>query len=665
MKYNPKVNEDVARLPGFLEIHPFQPERTVQGALRLMKELEEYLAEISGMDAVTLQPAAGAHGELTSMMIVRRYHEKQGNPRKIVLIPDSAHGTNPASVTLAGYQAKTIKSNERGLVNIEELKKHLNEDVAAFMVTNPNTLGLFESEIVKISELVHSVGGLMYMDGANLNALLGYVRPGDIGFDVMHFNLHKTFSTPHGGGGPGSGPVGVKKHLEPFLPVPRIVEKDGKLALSYDFPDSIGKVHAFYVNFDVMVKAYTYIRMMGPDGLKRVAEAAVINANYLLALLKSAYKVAYDRFCMHEFVLTGRPFKKFGVRTLDIAKRLLRFGLPAGIEPFLTWFAFNVFVQIMHSFGPDTAAAATIAFNWDAVAFVPMLGLGVATTTIMGQHIGAPCQPVVGVGDEVQKGQLIGEARGYISANVHSPVSGKVRAVEPRVFNVTGRAATAVIIENDGEEKWADGWNEPQDAEGMDARQMVDQHYGSAASGGIYRGCASYNDFREIIERGDIDAVADVQVHGTRQKPLILVRWRRGAQRSRAAALAVAVAQSILGADARITVADTSGTVWLQAGRWQGPPPQPPKRPRWPWAVLAFVAIIAAAALVVTRHSSDPLARLAAASSPAARGALLMLQPAETRQRYAARWPVLWPTRRPGRAAREAIEEVLRDLART
>ncbi|RKZ00261.1 MAG: aminomethyl-transferring glycine dehydrogenase subunit GcvPB [Candidatus Hydrothermota bacterium] len=329
MKYNPKVNEDVARLPGFLEIHPFQPERTVQGALRLMKELEEYLAEISGMDAVTLQPAAGAHGELTSMMIVRRYHEKQGNPRKIVLIPDSAHGTNPASVTLAGYQAKTIKSNERGLVNIEELKKHLNEDVAAFMVTNPNTLGLFESEIVKISELVHSVGALMYMDGANLNALLGYVRPGDIGFDVMHFNLHKTFSTPHGGGGPGSGPVGVKKHLEPFLPVPRIVEKDGKLALSYDFPDSIGKVHAFYGNFDVMVKAYTYIRMMGPDGLKRVAEAAVINANYLLALLKSAYKVAYDRFCMHEFVLTGRPFKKFGVRTLDIAKRLLDYGFHA------------------------------------------------------------------------------------------------------------------------------------------------------------------------------------------------------------------------------------------------------------------------------------------------------------------------------------------------
>ncbi len=329
MKYNPKINEDVARLPGFLEIHPFQPERTVQGALRLMKELEEYLAEISGMDAVTLQPAAGAHGELTSMMIVRRYHEKQGNPRKIVLIPDSAHGTNPASVTLAGYQAKTIKSNERGLVNIEELKKHLNEDVAAFMVTNPNTLGLFESEIVKISELVHSVGGLMYMDGANLNALLGYVRPGDIGFDVMHFNLHKTFSTPHGGGGPGSGPVGVKKHLEPFLPVPRIVEKDGRLALSYDFPDSIGKVHAFYGNFDVMVKAYTYIRMMGPDGLKRVAEAAVINANYLLALLKSAYKVAYDRFCMHEFVLTGRPFKKFGVRTLDIAKRLLDYGFHA------------------------------------------------------------------------------------------------------------------------------------------------------------------------------------------------------------------------------------------------------------------------------------------------------------------------------------------------
>ncbi len=329
MKYNPKVNEDNARLPGFLEIHPFQPTQTVQGALRLMKELEGYLAEISGMDAVTLQPAAGAHGELTSMMIVRRYHEKKGNPRKYVLVPDSAHGTNPASVTLAGYQAKTIKSNEKGLVDLDELKKHLNEDVAAFMVTNPNTLGLFESEIMKVAEMVHSVGGLMYMDGANLNALLGYVRPGDMGFDVMHFNLHKTFSTPHGGGGPGSGPVGVKKELEPFLPVPRVVEKDGRLELSYDFPDTIGKVHGFYGNFDVFVKAYTYIRMMGPEGLKKVAEAAVINANYLMSLIKHVYKIAYDRFCMHEFVATGKPFKKYGVRTLDIAKRLLDYGFHA------------------------------------------------------------------------------------------------------------------------------------------------------------------------------------------------------------------------------------------------------------------------------------------------------------------------------------------------
>ncbi len=329
MKYNPKVNEDNAQLPGFLEIHPFQPMQTVQGALRLMKELEGYLAEISGMDAVTLQPAAGAHGELTSMMIVRRYHEKKGSPRKYVLVPDSAHGTNPASVTLAGYQAKTIKSNEKGLVDLDELKKHLNEDVAAFMVTNPNTLGLFESEIMKVAEMVHSVGGLMYMDGANLNALLGYVRPGDMGFDVMHFNLHKTFSTPHGGGGPGSGPVGVKKELEPFLPVPRVVEKDGRLELSYDFPDTIGKVHGFYGNFDVFVKAYTYIRMMGPEGLKKVAEAAVINANYLMSLIKHVYKIAYDRFCMHEFVATGKPFKKYGVRTLDIAKRLLDYGFHA------------------------------------------------------------------------------------------------------------------------------------------------------------------------------------------------------------------------------------------------------------------------------------------------------------------------------------------------
>ncbi len=329
MKYNPKINEKLARLEGFLNIHPLQPASTVQGALKLMKTLENLLARISGFDAISLQPAAGAHGELTSMMIVRRYHEKQGNPRKYVLIPDSAHGTNPASVTISGYIAKQIKSNEYGRVDLEDLKANLSEEVAAFMVTNPNTLGLFETDIIEISKMVHDVGGLMYMDGANLNALVGYIRPGDLGFDVMHFNLHKTFSTPHGGGGPGSGPVGVKKFLEPFLPVPRVVEKDGKFELSYDFPDSIGKVHFFYGNFNVFIRALTYILMMGEEGLKKVAENAVINANYLKTLLEKEYTLPYGGFCMHEFVLSGKFLRKYRVKTLDVAKRLLDYGFHA------------------------------------------------------------------------------------------------------------------------------------------------------------------------------------------------------------------------------------------------------------------------------------------------------------------------------------------------
>ena len=329
MKYNPKVNDYAASLPGFTDIHPLQPEKTVQGALRLMKELEEYLAEISGMDAVSLQPAAGAHGEFTGIKIIRKYHETQGNPRKYVLIPDSAHGTNPASVTLSGYIAKTIKSNEKGLINLEELEANLNEEVAAFMITNPNTLGLFEVEIMKIADMVHSVGALMYLDGANMNAFIGQIRPGDTGFDVMHFNLHKTFSTPHGGGGPGSGPVGVKKFLEPYLPIPRIIEKNGELALSYDFPHSIGKIHSFYGNFLVMIKAYTYIRMLGKEHIRRVSEDAVINANYLRVKLQEHYDLPYKSICMHEFVLSGKFLKKYGVRTLDVAKRLLDYGFHA------------------------------------------------------------------------------------------------------------------------------------------------------------------------------------------------------------------------------------------------------------------------------------------------------------------------------------------------
>ncbi|MEO0273152.1 MAG: aminomethyl-transferring glycine dehydrogenase subunit GcvPB [candidate division WOR-3 bacterium] len=329
MKYNPKINEFTSSLEGFTHLHPLQPYSTIQGALKLMKELENLLAEISGMDYISLQPAAGAHGEYAGIKIIRKYHELKGNPRKYILIPDSAHGTNPASTTLSGYQAVTIKSGPDGRIDIEDLKAHLNEDVAGFMVTNPNTLGIFENRIHEIADLVHGVGGLMYLDGANLNAFVGHIRPGDLGFDVMHFNLHKTFSTPHGGGGPGSGPVGVKSFLEPYLPVPRIVEKDGKYLLDYDKPYSIGRLHSFYGNFLVLIRAYTYIRMMGREYLKRVSEDAVINANYLRKKLMEHYELPYKSTCMHEFVLSGREFKKYGVRTLDIAKRILDFGMHA------------------------------------------------------------------------------------------------------------------------------------------------------------------------------------------------------------------------------------------------------------------------------------------------------------------------------------------------
>jgi len=329
MKYNPKVNENTSRLEGFEAIHPHQEDEDVQGALQLMYELSGALCEISGMKAVTLQPAAGAHGELTGMMMVHAYHEKQGRPRKKVLLPDSAHGTNPASSVISGYQAVQIKSNSDGLIDLNRLKENLDEDVAALMVTNPNTLGLFESHMGEIKELLNEVGALLYMDGANLNALLGIVRPGDLGVDVMHFNLHKTFSTPHGGGGPGSGPVGVSERLVPFLPVPRIEKRGDEFHLNSDYPDSIGKVQAFYGNFSVMVKAFTYIRMLGSKGLKRVSRNAILNANYLLEKVKSAYELPYPRRPMHEFVLSGDRQKKNGVKTLDIAKRLLDLGFHA------------------------------------------------------------------------------------------------------------------------------------------------------------------------------------------------------------------------------------------------------------------------------------------------------------------------------------------------
>jgi len=330
MKYNPVINEEVARLEGFTGLHPFQDEEDVQGALELMYGLERALSEICGMSEFTLQPAAGAHGELTGMMIARDYFRDRGEEkRKVVLVPDSAHGTNTASVVICGFTPRTVHSNEKGLLDPEELKKIVGDDTAVLMLTLPNTLGLFEKDIVEIARIVHEAGALLYMDGANLNALLGIVKPGEIGFDIMHVNLHKTFSTPHGGGGPGSGPVGVVENLRDFLPVPRVIKKDGVFTLSYESEKTIGRVHSFMGNFNVMVKAYAYIRALGPRGLREVAENAIINANYLMNRLKRTYDLKYPGPCMHEFVLSGRNLKKYGVKTLDVAKRLLDYGLHA------------------------------------------------------------------------------------------------------------------------------------------------------------------------------------------------------------------------------------------------------------------------------------------------------------------------------------------------
>lgn len=339
MKYNPKINENVARMNGFAHIHPYQAPETVQGALELMYDLQEHLIEITGMDEVTLQPAAGAHGEWTGLMMIRAWHEANGDTKRTkVIVPDSAHGTNPASATVAGFETITVKSNENGLVDLEDLKRVVGEDTAALMLTNPNTLGLFEENILEMAEIIHEAGGKLYYDGANLNAVLSKARPGDMGFDVVHLNLHKTFTGPHGGGGPGSGPVGVKKDLIPYLPKPIVTKKDGLYTLDYDRPQSIGRVKPYYGNFGINVRAYTYIRSMGPDGLKAVTENAVINANYMMRRLAPFYDLPYDRHCKHEFVISGRRQKKLGVRTLDIAKRLLDFGY----HPPTIYFPLNV-----------------------------------------------------------------------------------------------------------------------------------------------------------------------------------------------------------------------------------------------------------------------------------------------------------------------------------
>ncbi len=326
MKYNPKINEEVWRLPGFSCAHPYQPESLSQGALEMMYELEQYLAEVSGMDRVSLQPAAGAQGEMLGMMLIRAYLESKGSPRKRVLVPDSAHGTNPASSAICGYQVQQIKSGPNGRLDPKAVADAMSEDVAAIMVTNPNTLGLFEDQIAEIAKIVHSKGGQVYCDGANLNAIIGISRPGDTGIDVLHINLHKTFAVPHGGGGPGAGPVGLKAHLAPFMPVPIIEKKGKRFILNHDLPSSIGRVHTFYGNFAALVRAYAYIRSLGPSGLRRVAEVAVINANYIMSQLKDHYHIPYNKHCKHECVFSDARQLPHGVQTLDIAKRLMDYG---------------------------------------------------------------------------------------------------------------------------------------------------------------------------------------------------------------------------------------------------------------------------------------------------------------------------------------------------
>jgi len=327
MKYNPRVNERAAAMPGFAHLHPLQDEADVQGLLEMLYRLRCYLAEIAGLAEVTLQPAAGAHGEMTGLMIINAYHRNRGQRRTKVLAPDSAHGTNPASCTICGGQSVTVKSSADGQVDLDDLRSHVDEDTAALMITNPNTVGVFDGHIADIAEIVHAKGGQLYLDGANMNAILGITRPGDFGVDVMHYNTHKTFSTPHGGGGPGAGPVGVAEHLRPFLPVPQVVRRDdGSYGWQNDRPQSIGKVRSFTGQTGVLVRAYTYIRSLGCDGLRDVAEKAVLNANYLAAKLKHRYKMPFPPPYAHEFI-TIPEFHESGVTETDVAKRLIDYGI--------------------------------------------------------------------------------------------------------------------------------------------------------------------------------------------------------------------------------------------------------------------------------------------------------------------------------------------------
>ena len=326
MKYNPRVNEFVARIEGLAEAHPYRPESLAQGILEVIDLLQRCLIEITGMDAITLQPAAGAHGEFTGILLVRAWHESKGNARRKIIIPDSAHGTNPATAAICGYQVENLKSNAQGGIDLDALERQVDEDTAALMLTNPSTLGVFENEIHKIADILHAKGALLYMDGANMNALVGKVRPGDFGVDVMHLNLHKTFSTPHGGGGPGSGPVACKEFLEPFLPTPILVKKGGELHWEYDRPHSVGRVRAFYGNTGMFIRALAYIMANGPDGLRQTTEDAVLNANYIRKNLEDLYELPYKTPSMHEVVFSDKRQAAKGVKTGDIAKRLIDYG---------------------------------------------------------------------------------------------------------------------------------------------------------------------------------------------------------------------------------------------------------------------------------------------------------------------------------------------------
>lgn len=326
MKYNPRVNEYVARIEGLADAHPYRPESLAQGVLEIIDLLQRCLIEITGMDAITLQPAAGAHGEFTGILLVRAWHESRGNARRKIIIPDSAHGTNPATAAICGYQVENLKSNAQGGIDLEALERQVDEDTAALMLTNPSTLGVFENEIHKIADILHAKGALLYMDGANMNALVGKVRPGDFGVDVMHLNLHKTFSTPHGGGGPGSGPVACKKFLEPFLPTPVLVKKDGALHWEYNRPQTVGRVRAFYGNTGMFIRALAYILANGPDGLRQTTEDAVLNANYIRKNLEDLYELPYKTPSMHEVVFSDKRQAAKGVKTGDIAKRLIDYG---------------------------------------------------------------------------------------------------------------------------------------------------------------------------------------------------------------------------------------------------------------------------------------------------------------------------------------------------